>query len=626
MKGLWVGLWCVIVAAGSGCSSSNHQKIIPREVLFGNPEKLSPKLSPDGLKIAYLAPDEKNVLNVWIRNVDGAHDQLVTHDQKRGIRSFLWEYTGGGILYVQDRDGDENWHLYKTNIETGVTRDLTPFPGARAGILAYESKMPQELLVMLNKRDPSFFDVYKVGLESGSLEMVAENTMNAGSFLADHELHVRAFQAYAPNGDSVIYVRKDSATPWEELIRCSPEDSIGLVEFSPDNGSLYIESNLNTDTAQLIEINLVDHQQKVVFQDPRYDLADVLVNPNSHAIEAIGVDGDRFQWTVLDPKIKEDFAELERKNETMKIVSRDASDHHWVVLYSSDVSPAKYYLYDRISKTSEFLFNARPKLAQYSLSTMTPISFTARDGMVLHGYLTLPEGKKGHNLPAVLMVHGGPWARDSWGYSSYVQLLANRGYAVFQINFRGSTGFGKKYLNAGNREWAGKMHTDLLDSKQWLVDQGYVNPNKVAIFGGSYGGYATLVGLAFTPKEFACGVDIVGPSNLVTLLQTIPPYWVTAKTQFDIRVGNLETDKAFLESKSPLFKADKIERPLLIVQGANDPRVKQSESDQIVNAMRKNGQQVDYLLFPDEGHGLARPENTLKFVEALETFLQKNLK
>lgn len=625
MGGGYLGLCFILLMGSSGCALKPNQQMIPREVLFGNPEKLSPKLSPDGKRIAYLAPDQEDVLNVWVREVNKEEGHLVTHDQKRGIRSFFWEYTGHSILYIQDRDGDENWHLYQTNLKTGQTRDLTPFSGVRAGVIAYEPELPQELLVTLNIRNSSFFDVYKVNLETGSLEMVVENTVNARGWLADHQLHVRAFQAYAANGDCVIQIRQDLHSPWEELIRGSSEDTVTLLEFSKDNKSIYLVSNLDTDTAQLIEVNLLDQSRKILAQDPLFDLSSVLINPKSHEIEAVGVERDRLGWIVLDSEIEKDFAQLERKNKTMRIVSRDDLDQRWIVLYSSDLNPAQYYIYTRGEKEPQFLFDARPKLNAYSLSEMMGISLKARDGMELYGYLTLPTGKEAKGLPAVLMVHGGPWSRDSWGYSSYVQLLASRGYAVLQVNFRGSTGYGKKYLNAGNREWAGKMHTDLLDSKQWLIDQGYVNPDKVAIFGGSYGGYATLVGLAFTPKEFACGVDVVGPSNLVTLLQTLPPYWAAAKTQFDIRVGNLERDREFLESKSPLFKANQIERPLLIVQGANDPRVKQSESDQIVSVMRKNGQEVDYLLFLDEGHGLARPENMLKFGAILEEFLAKHL-
>jgi dipeptidyl aminopeptidase/acylaminoacyl peptidase len=309
----------------------------------------------------------------------------------------------------------------------------------------------------------------------------------------------------------------------------------------------------------------------------------------------------------------------------MSVVSRNLDDTIWVVAYLMDNGPVYWYTYDRATKQATLLFSNQPALEQYTLAKMQPVSFPARDGMTLHGYLTVPVGVEPKNLPLVLSVHGGPWGRDVWGYQPHTQHLANRGYAVLQINFRGSTGYGKAFVNAGDHEWAGKMHTDLIDGKQWAIAQGIADPAKVAIMGGSYGGYATLVGLTFTPQEFVCGVDIVGPSNLLTLLATIPPYWAPLKTLFTKRVGDPDTQEEELKARSPLFLADRITKPLLIAQGANDPRVKQSESDQIVEAMRRNGQPVEYLVFPDEGHGFARPENRLKFSAAAEAFLAQYL-
>lgn len=606
--------------------------VIPREVLFGNPEKVSPNLSPDGTMLAYLAPDKNDVLNVWVRKLDGSTpDEQITTDEKRGIRSFLWAFDSQKILYFQDREGDENWHLYLTGLTNKQTRDLTPYKGVRADILAYEPEFPNEMLLAMNLNDPALYDIYRLNLDTGKIALVMKNDHNAFDWLADHQLRVRASRAYDKNGEMVLRVNEDGKGPWKELLRWESDDDGGLIGFSPDGQSLYLLSNENSNTAQFIKMNLTTGKQEVLAEDSQYDLiagggqVEIMQNPITRAIEAVGVVREKLEWIVLDPSIKADLANISKKESEFRIISRDLKDQLWIVKYTMDLYPPQYYLYDRTKKESQFLFSSNPKLEQYPTSPMFPISFKARDGLLLNGYLTLPLGVEHKNLPTVLMVHGGPWARDSWGFKSTVQWLANRGYAVIQVNFRGSTGYGKAHLNAGNKEWAAKMHDDLLDAKQWVIDQGMADRSKVAIFGGSYGGYAALVGLTFTPEEFCCGVDIVGPSNLVTLLQTIPPYWSPLKTKMDKRLGNLETEKEFLESRSPLFKADKIQRPLLIAQGANDPRVTQPESDQIVKAIRQNGKEVVYLLFEDEGHGFARPENMLKFCSTTEEFLHKHL-
>lgn len=599
--------------------------LIPREILFGNPEKSAAAISPDGKLLAYLAPDQNDALNVWIQNSqpDNCAPRLITSDKKRGIRAFRWAFDSKSILYIQDRDGDENWHIYQTDLATKSTRDLTPFEGASASILAYERQYPNEGLIQLNVRDRSVFDVYRLNLTDGTATLEVENRGNFKEWVADHNLQVRAGSAYDKNGETVIYVRDDNSAPWREALRWGVEDEGRLVGFSPDNSALYLITSIGSQTERLVQLDLIYGTLTTIAEDGLYDLSTTLTNPNTHVIEAVGVDRDRFEWILLDQGLKADFDFLgiNQNKEEIRVMSRDTSDQQWIVGYISDLHAAHYYLYDRASKSKRFLFSAKPELDKYPLCKMRPLSILARDGMELHVYLTLPEQAK-RNLPAVLLVHGGPWSRDKWGLNSLVQWLANRGYVVMQVNFRGSTGYGKDYLNAGNCEWAGKMQTDLLDAKAWMVNEGLVDPNKVAIFGGSYGGYAALVGLTFTPEEFCCGVDLVGPSNIVTLLQNMPPYWNPIKTMFDLRIG---TDKEYLESISPLFKADKIVRPLLIAQGANDPRVKQGESDQIVEAMRQSGKEVEYLLLPDEGHGFARPTNMLLFTAMGEEFLHKHL-
>ena len=384
-------------------------------------------------------------------------------------------------------------------------------------------------------------------------------------------------------------------------------------------------NSVEANAARLLEVDLQTGQTAVIAEDPQYDVSGVMRHPKSHALQAVRFVRARREWTLLDPSLQADFEALASiRDGDWNIDSRDLADTTWIVSYLLDDGPVYYYLYDRATKTATLLFSNQPALEEYTLAKMTPITFPARDGLTLNGYLTLPPGLEPNNLPLVLFVHGGPWARDTWGFSAQPQSLANRGYAVLQVNFRGSTGYGKAHLNAGDREWGAKMHTDLLDAKKWAIAQGCADPNLVAIMGGSYGGYATLAALTFTPEEFVCGVDIVGPSNLITLLQTIPPYWETLVATFYKRMGHLD-ETEFLKSRSPLFFVDEITKPLLIAQGANDPRVKQAESDQIVAAMRERGLPIEYLVFPDEGHGFARPENNRKFQSVVESFLAKYL-
>lgn len=599
--------------------------LIPREVLFGNPEKAGPQISPDGTKLAYLAPQD-GVLNVWVRTLGHEDDQVVTDDRKRGIRSFFWQGDSAHVLYMQDADGDENFHLYQTQLAAKQTVDLTPFPGARALPLAADPNFPDTLLVSLNKRDPRLFDVYRLDLTTRVLVLDTENPGDVAGFSADNALQVRAAQVQLPDGGTEIRVRDEAGTPWRVFTTWGPDEAGGgIAGFAPDNRHVLLISSVDANAARLLETDLETGESRVVAEDPAYDVSGTLRHPKTHILEAVQFVRARREWTALDPALAADFAALSAvRDGDWSVVSRDLADTTWIVSYLVDDGAMTYYAYDRPTKTATLLFSSQPALDDYSLSPMQPVEFTARDGMAMHGYLSLPAGLAPTNLPLVLLVHGGPWARDVWGYSPTVQMLANRGYAVLQINFRGSTGYGKAYVNAGDREWGAAMHTDLLDGKAWAIGQGYTDPAKVAIMGGSYGGYAALAGLAFTPEEFVCGVDIVGPSNLLTLLQTIPPYWAPIVAQFYKRMGRPE-ETEFLQARSPLFSAQQITKPLLIAQGANDPRVKQAESDQIVEAMRQSSLPVEYLVFPDEGHGFARPENSRKFYAAAEAFLAQYL-
>lgn len=602
--------------------------LIPRDVLFGNPERSSPRLSPDATRLAWIAPNDKNVLQVWVQTLGQEDAKAVTADRKRGIRQFRWAHDNRTLLYLQDLDGDENWHIHGVDLTTGNVRNYTPFQGVRASIVGAEIDLPNELLVALNLRDRALFDVYRLNLETGAVVLDTRNPGDVSDWAVDSRLQVRAATVNTPDGGTELRVRKDAQSPWQSWIKVGPDEILGLLRISADGRHAYLRSSIGSDTARLVQRELGGTAETVLAQSDIVDLEDVLIHPRSRVVEAAAFAPGRTEWKVLDASVKADFAGIAALNDgDFDIQSRDHADRTWLVAFTSDRGPVKYYSWDRAAKKGTFLFSARPKLEGHLLAVMRPVAIKARDGLTLHSYLTLPSGVPARNLPMVLMVHGGPWARDNWGYNPYAQWFANRGYACLMVNFRGSTGYGKKFLNAGNRQWGLAMHNDLLDAVDWAVKEGYADPKKVAIFGGSYGGYAALAGVTFTPEKFACAVDIVGPSNLHTLLNSIPPYWKPLRATFKVRMGDIDDpkDTEVLRNASPLFKADKIVRPLLIGQGANDPRVKQVEADQIVAAMKKASIPVTYVLFPDEGHGFARPENNAAFNAVTEAFLSQHL-
>lgn len=601
--------------------------LIPREVLFGNPDRMSPKISPDGERLAYLAPD-KGVLNVWVRTVGQHDDRAVTKDRKRGIRAYFWAQNNKQIVYIQDKDGDENWHIYSVDLKAGRIQDVTPFEGVQARIIAVEPNFPDEILVAINNRDPELHDVHRLNLSTGKLALAARNDERFDGWVADHSFQIRAATKTEADGGSILMVRDNPDSAWRRLTAWKIEDSLtsGPLAFTPNNRGIYALSSLGSNTSQLREIDMATGSAKTLAFDQQADVDDVVVHPTRHTVQAVSFNKERTEWKVLDPSIADDFAAIKRiRRGDFGIINRDHADQTWLLYFTVDNGPVHYYAYDRKTKEDTFLFTNRKELEKLTLAEMKPISFKARDGLTIHGYLTTPPGIPAKDLPMVLKVHGGPWWRDSWSYRPDVQWLANRGYAVLQVNFRGSTGYGKDFVNAANREWAGKMHDDLVDGVDWAIKKGIADPKRIAIFGGSYGGYATLVGLTFTPDLFCCGVDIVGPSNLITFMDTIPPYWKTWESVWWTRVGDPKTEAEFLKSRSPLFKVDQIKKPLLIAQGANDPRVKKSESVQIVEALKKAGKVVKYVEYSDEGHGFARPENRLDFFAKAEKFLAEHV-
>lgn len=597
--------------------------LIPRDVLFGNPEKDAPRISPDGERLAYLAPSH-GTMSVWVRTIGKTDDRVIAHDAARPIPWFAWQGDGQHVLYLQDRGGNENYHLFQAGLRGEAVRELTPGDRVRAQPLAIDPRHPGEMLVMSNARDETAFDVLRVDLIRGEAALDTRNPGDVVGWLHDHALVVRAAVAKRPDGSSEIRIREDAESPWRTLDQFSFEDGTpGAVAFSPDNRSLYVTTAKDWNSNRLVRYDVATGACTSILEDDTYGVERVYLDPATQRVVAAAVLRERLQWQVLEEDFAIDFATLDQLHAgDVMIESASADGSILVVQCLDDTKPTAYYSYDRRERRESFLFYTQAELTRCTLAPMESFAFTARDGLQVHGYLTLPVGVEARNLPTVLYVHGGPWYRDRWGYEPMVQWMANRGYAVVQVNFRGSTGYGKGFLNAGNLEWAGAMRTDLLDARNWAVARGLSDPGRFAILGGSYGGYAVLAALAFTPDAFTCGVDIVGPSNLNTLLAAIPPYWKAMRSLFTRRMGE---DPAFLESQSPLVKAGDIKAPLLIAHGANDPRVKQQESDQIVEVLRKNHVAVTYLVFEDEGHGFANPANNKRFTALAEAFLGQHL-
>jgi dipeptidyl aminopeptidase/acylaminoacyl peptidase len=611
-------------------------ELIPRAVLFGNPERTRVRLSPDGRRLSFLAPLD-GVMNVWIAPVDDvAAATPVTNDRGRGIAIYAWAFTGDDILYLQDRDGDENWRLHRVDLAAGEDRDLTPFPGVQTQVIGVSHRHPESVVVAWNDRDPQWHELYRVSLEDGAWERIQENA-RFGGFLVDDDFRVRLAVEMTEDGGEAYF--RPGATPgagaWEPVFVVPMEDTLGtrVLDFAPDGDSIWMLDSHGRDTAALVAFDPATGERRVAAESGRADIGPVLLHPTTKEPQAAAFNWTRLEWIPLDERVRADLSRLTATAQgDVEITSRTLDDRQWIAAFSPDDGPVRYYHLDRDSGRVRYLFSDRPALEGQRLARMYPVVIPARDGLPLVSYLTLPpavdrDGRATQPVPMVLLVHGGPWARDTWGFSPLHQWLASRGYAVLSVNFRGSTGFGKAFVNAGNLAWARAMHDDLIDAVDWAVEQGAADPDQVCIMGGSYGGYATLVGLTFTPERFACGVDIVGPSSLLTLLASIPPYWKPMFELFAKRVGDPRTPEgeALLRERSPLFRTEEIRAPLLIGQGANDPRVKQAESDQLVEALRERDVPVTYVLYPDEGHGFRRPENRLSFFAITEAFLARHL-
>lgn len=599
-------------------------KQIPLDVLFGNPERASPRLSPDGRRIAFLAPRD-GVLNVWLRDEDG-RDRPVTRDRRRGIHHVLWAEDGRHLLYLQDLDGDENWHLFATDPESDLTRDLTPFVGVKCALLAVSPLRPRDVLVACYARTATHSDVYLVNIATGSMMMVEENPGDFASWHADRELEIVGATRHLDDGRKELLARVGPKDDWHVLRTYGYEDSFsGVLSDTADGRGFLLVDSTGRDTHALVRVERDGSAEETLAVDPRFDLDDVLLHPITREVQGYAFCGGRVRWEFVDASVERDFRAAEAElGGDLKIVSRDRHDKTWIVRSDKPDAPGACHLLRRGGRP-ELLFVERPSLSGYALAASTPVVIPARDGLELHGYLSLPpDGAKGPR-PLVLHVHGGPNARDHWTYNPSVQFLCNRGYAVLQVNYRGSTGFGKAFVAAADRQWGGAMHDDLVDAVNWAVARGDADPKRLAIFGGSYGGYAALCGATLTPDLFRCAVDLFGPSNLVTLFESVPPSWKPFEAAMHRRHGHPVKDRDFLLSRSPLTHVDKVKIPILIAQGANDPRVVQRESDQMVERLRELGREVEYLLFKDEGHGFRKPENRLAFYRAAEAFLGRHL-
>ncbi|WP_234028159.1 S9 family peptidase [Qipengyuania aquimaris] len=609
-------------------------ELIDRDELFGNPVASQGRISPDGQWVSWIAPDE-GVMNVWVAPAsDPSNGKVVTDDRHRGISNHQWTVDSQYVLFVKDNDGDENFHVYAADPQTGETRDLTPLPdGIRAQLTGASRDRPGVILVGTNERNPQLTDLYEYNIETGERTLVAENPGYA-AWVTDNTYKPRMALAPQPDGGmKAVYLNEDM-TPGEVFADIPSEDMLNtnIVGFSRDNNTVYMIDSRERNLAAGFAIDLTTGERSLLVEPEKADLSRVLVDNETYEPIAYSTNYLQEEWQALNDEAAKELQYLSSKIDgEYQILSRTEDDSKWIVWGGSAEAPGQYHVYDRAAQTLTPWFVTRPDLADAPLQPMHPLELKSSDGKTLVSYLTLPpgsdpdgDGRPDEAVPMLLWVHGGPWARDSYGYNTIHQWMANRGYAVLSVNYRGSTGFGKDFTNAAVGEFAGKMHTDLIDAVDWAIAEGIAQEDKVAIGGGSYGGYATLTGVAFTPDRFACGVDIVGPSSLVTLIESFPEYWkpFLAGTWYRY-VGdpaNPEQRKDLL-ARSAISRIDDIRVPLLVGQGGNDPRVTKQEADNLVEAMQAKNLPVTYINYPDEGHGFQKPENRLSFFAAMEGFL-----
>ena len=602
---------------------------IPLKQFFDNPKYTSAEISPDGKRLGFLAPADTR-LNVWVCDAGAPLEtaRLVTHEKARGVFSFHWSRDGRWILYSHDSNGDENFHIFRAdpNQPDAAATDLTPKPGTRADFIDLPRERPGEIVVAWNVRDPHYFDAFRIEVATGKTSVVAVNPGDIDSWYTDTHGQVLAASAIMKNTQTQIRVRPDESAPFKLLATYNDDEQATIHGFGADGTFIYLTSARGSDLCRLVKLDLKTGLETVIDNDPEFDVSGPIISELTHKLLGVVYNKEHLVYKAFDPQFQKDLDALAKVHDgDINLGNSTEDEREWIVSYNSPSDPGVTYLYDRGTGSARFIFRPRPWLTPEILVGVKPVDFPSRDGLTLHGYLTLPKGVEPRELPAVLVVHGGPWVRNSWGYDAESAFLANRGYAVLHINYRGSAGFGKAFINAGDREWGGKMTDDMIDATNWLISQKIADPKRFGIYGGSYGGYATLAALAFRPGVYACGIDYVGVANLLTFMKTMPAYWEISRDILYKRVGNPNTETDFLRSRSPVFYADKIEAPLFIAQGYNDPRVNHNESEQIVAALEKNGKPVEYMVKMDEGHGFRNPENRLDFYGKMESFLDKYL-
>jgi dipeptidyl aminopeptidase/acylaminoacyl peptidase len=606
-------------------SENRTQPLIPLRDFFRNPETAAYQISPNGQSIAFLRPYE-NRLNIWVQRVEGGAARRITGVTERDITHYFWK-TDRYILFFQDSGGDENYHVFSADPGGENVRDLTPFPDVQVRLVDDLHEHPSEIIVALNQRNKEIFDAYRLSVETGDITCIAENPGTIEHWVTDHDGNIRVATTTDGVNASLLY-RRSVEQPWRSLLTTSFRESFNPQFFTFDNRRLYGVSNLGRDKLAAIELDLDTGQEvQVLAKNSQVDISALSYSRKRKVLTLAVFTTWKTERFFFDQEIEALYQELEWRLPGYEIAITSTNDDEtvFVVRTFNDRSLGAFYLYDAPSRELTKLADRAPWLPEDQLSEMNPIEYRARDGLTIHGYLTLPRGREPKSLPVVVNPHGGPWHRDSWTFIPEVQFLANRGFAVLQMNFRGSTGYGRKFWEAGFKEWGGKMQDDITDGVDWLIQQSVADPTRVAIYGASYGGYAVLEGLVKTPDLYAAGVDYVAVSNLFTFLKTIPPYWTPYLEMMYEMVGNPEKDKEWLQQHSPALNAEKIRKPLLVAQGAKDPRVNINESNQIVDALKKRGVEVEYMVKENEGHGFQNEENRFDFYEAMERFLNKHL-
>jgi dipeptidyl aminopeptidase/acylaminoacyl peptidase len=625
MKKIFVRLLFFMLILSTSQAEDSVPPSIPLRDFFRNPQTTGYELSPSGELIGFLQPVDSR-LNIFVQPKSGGEAKQITAVKDRDIRSFSWK-GDKYLLYAKDNGGDENFHLYVTRSDGTGTRDLTPFDGVRADLIDDLEDHPTDLIVGLNKRNKEVFDAYRLNVETGDLKLVAENPGNIASWTTDHDGNIRVATTTDGVNQSLLY-RQNENDAWKTVITTNFKESFTPQFFTFDNKALYGVSNIGRDKSAIVEFDPeTGKETKIVFEQPEVDVSGLNYSRKRKVITSASYTTWKEQRAFFDPESEALYKTLNEKlpGYDVYIVSSNKEENIFIVRTITDRSLGAFYLYDAKSDELSKLADRNPWLQEDQLSEMKPIEYKSRDGLTIHGYLTLPKGKLPKNLPIVVNPHGGPWVRDNWGFNPEVQFLANRGFGVLQMNYRGSTGYGRKFWEASFRQWGLSMQDDIADGVKWLVDQGIADPKKVAIYGGSYGGYAVLEGLTKTPDLYAAGVDYVGVSNLFTFMKTVPPYWKPFLEMMYEMVGNPEKDKALFEANSPALNADRIKAPLFVAQGAKDPRVNINESNQIVEALKKHGVAVEYMIKEDEGHGFHNEENRFSFYEAMEKFLSQHL-